>query len=149
MRSNLVIDLIALIVYLLVANPAITGVPLHEWFGLGIFVVFIVHTVQHYDWVIDSFKSIFKRFSLLRHGRLILDILIVISFMICMVSGILISGTVLPEFALYSQGYYFWDPLHAVSAKVLLALLLIHVIINGGILIQKWRHDRQKPEGSK
>ena len=42
--------------------------------------------------------------------------------MACAVSGIMVSGDVLRAFGWYAEGYYFWDPLHAVSAKVLLAL---------------------------
>ncbi|MEI3231991.1 MAG: DUF4405 domain-containing protein [Gordonibacter pamelaeae] len=50
--------------------------------------------------------------------------------MVCVVSGVLVSGAVLPALGYYAQGYYFWDPLHAVSAKVLLALLLVHVVVH-------------------
>ncbi|MDO4289622.1 MAG: hypothetical protein Q4C41_00135 [Eggerthellaceae bacterium] len=42
----------------------------------------------------------------------------------------MVSGAVLPAFGLYATGYFFWNPLHAASAKVLLALLLIHVAVN-------------------
>ena len=48
--------------------------------------------------------------------------------MACAVSGLMVSGAVLPFFGLYAEGYYFWGPLHAVSAKLLLALLLVHVV---------------------
>ena len=39
-----------------------------------------------------------------------------------------VSGAVLPALGLYADGYYFWDPLHAIAAKALLALLLVHVV---------------------
>ncbi|MCI8306359.1 MAG: hypothetical protein HFJ69_07270, partial [Enterorhabdus sp.] len=32
------------------------------------------------------------------------------------------------------EGYYFWGPLHAASAKVLLALLVVHGALNIGTL---------------
>ena len=46
------------------------------------------------------------------------------------VSGIMVSGAVLPALGLYADGYYFWDPLHAIAAKALLALLLVHVVVH-------------------
>ena len=49
---------------------------------------------------------------------------------VCAVSGVMVSGAVLPAFGLYAEGYFFWDPLHAASAKVLLALLLVHVAVH-------------------
>ena len=39
---NLWIDVVALIVYLIVANPIITGLAIHEWISLGVFIIFIV-----------------------------------------------------------------------------------------------------------
>lgn len=39
-RRNLVIDIAALAVYLVAANPAVTGIGIHEWLGLGMLVIF-------------------------------------------------------------------------------------------------------------
>ncbi len=129
-KKNLAIDVVALVIYLVVANPTITGIGLHEWIGLGVFIVFLVHCVVHFDWVVEAVRTIFKSPSFSRTGNLVLDALILVSFMICTVSGIFVSGAVLPTFGLYADGYYFWDPLHATSAKLLLALLLLHVVIH-------------------
>ena len=52
----------------------------------------------------------------------------------CAVSGVLVSATVLPTFGLFAPGYFVWDPLHAVSAKVLLALVLVHAVSHAGKL---------------
>ena len=84
-RSHVLFDVAALVVYLLAANPALTGIPLHEFIGLGAFIV----------------------------------------------AGVMVSGTVLPSMGLYASGYHFWDPLHAVAAKVMLAALLVHVVVRG------------------
>ena len=59
-----------------------------------------------------------------------------VALAVVMVSGLLISGAILPAFGLYADGYYFWDPLHAASAKVLLALLLIHLATNLGVVVR-------------
>ena len=129
-KRNLAIDAVALIGYLVVANPAVTGIGLHEWLGLGIFVVFFVHVLVHADWVLDAVKAALKSSSWGRTGNLVLDAFILIAFMVVIVSGLFISGAVLPTFGLYADGYYFWDPLHAIAAKALLALLLIHVVVH-------------------
>ena len=34
--KNLAVDAVALAVYAVVANPAVTGIALHEWLGLGL-----------------------------------------------------------------------------------------------------------------
>lgn len=52
----------------------------------------------------------------------------------CVVSGVFVSATVLSAFGLFAPGYFVWDPLHAASAKVLLALVLVHAVSHAGKL---------------
>lgn len=126
-NKNLAIDVVALVAYLVAANPMVTGIPIHEWLGLGVFVVFFVHCAVHVDWMAEVLRSL-KKSSLGTRGHLALDVLILVAFMLVTVSGLGVSGTVLPTFGLYADGYYFWNPLHAIAAKMLLALLLVHVV---------------------
>lgn len=130
MKKHMLIDAMALLAYLVVANPLITGIALHEWLSLGLFMVFLLHCAVHYDWVVDVLKRRDQESSLSRRGKLIVDILLLLTFVIVMVSGLCISGTVLPSFGIYIEGYFFWDPLHAISAKVLLALIVVHVAMH-------------------
>ena len=126
----MLVDVIALAIYAAVANPGATGIGMHEWLGLGVAVVFLVHVALHWDWLVDAFRTAFGRPSLARTGNLVLDALILVAFMVCTVSGLLVSGDVLPAFGYYAEGYYFWGPLHAASAKLVLALLLVHVMMH-------------------
>ena len=82
--------------------------------------------------------------SLGRTGHFVLDALIVVAFMTCTVSGVLVSGAVLPAFGLYADGFFFWDPLHAASAKVLLALLVVHVVAHWRWIAGLFRGSRDK-----
>ena len=50
--KRLAVDVVALAVYALVANPAWTGIGLHEWASLGLLVVFVDHCAMHADWVV-------------------------------------------------------------------------------------------------
>lgn len=129
-KRNLAVDALALAVYLVAANPALTGIGTHEWLGLGVLVVFVVHCALHVDWAADAVRGSRFRPSWARTGNLALGVSIVVVFMVVTVSGVLVSGAVLPALGLYAGGYYFWDPLHAASAKVLLALLLVHVVVH-------------------
>ena len=135
------VDAACLLIYLVAANPVITGVGVHEWLGLGVLVVFFAHAAMHADWAIETAKSAFTSPSWARVGNLVLDALIVVTFMAVTVSGIMVSGAVLPALGLYASGYYFWDPLHAASAKVLLALLLVHVVVHWRWVAQALRRN--------
>jgi hypothetical protein len=125
----LVIDIIAAVLYIVAANPVMTGLLIHEWVSLGVLVIFVVHAAQHYDWIIDTLKK-------LRHptpgqiANLVLDTLTVAMFMVVVVSGGMVSRHILPMLGLVAPGYFFWNPLHSLSAKVLLALLIVHIVVH-------------------
>ena len=71
---------------------------------------------------------------------MLLDVALVLSVVVVALSGLMESGAVLPTFGLYAEGYYFWGPLHAASAKVLLALLSVHGALNIGSVWRLMRH---------
>ena len=146
-RKNLVIDLVALLAYAIAANPALTGIGFHEWISLGTVLVLFIHVVFHVDRIVDAFKAIASHHTVAQAGNLVLDVFIFVVLVVCMVSGLMVSGAVLPTFGFYATGYYFWNPLHAVSAKLLLSLLLIHVIAHWRWtvnILKKKGNDRAK-----
>ena len=125
----LVVDALALVLYIVVSLPAMTGVGAHEWLGL----VLLVHGAQHVDF---AGRLLTSRGAWRAKGRILLDAALVLSVAVAVLSGLMESGTVLPAFGFYAEGYYFWGPLHAASAKVLLALLVVHGALNLG---SAWR----------
>ncbi|MCL1846757.1 MAG: DUF4405 domain-containing protein [Coriobacteriia bacterium] len=140
----LTLDIIAAVLYIIAANPIITGLSVHEWVSLGVLLVFIVHGAQHYDWVIEAFRKLRSKPNLLQTANLVLGTLLVAVFMVVTVSGIMVSRHILPLLGLVAPDYFFWNPLHSVSAKALLALALIHVVVHAGWL---WRHIKGWSQG--
>lgn len=118
-RSRVLLDVAVLAVYAVTASPAITGIPLHEYLGLGAFVVLGIHVA------VGANGLITRR----RPWNTVLNAGLLLALALTAVSGVMVSGDVLPALGLYATGYHFWDPLHAVAAKVLLALLIIHVAL--------------------
>lgn len=130
MNRKLIVDVVALAAYLVAANPALTGINAHEWIGCGLLVVFVVHSIQHYDQVGDAFRGSSKG-KLLKRFNIVVDMLVLMLFMVVTVSGFGISGAVLSAFGTYVDGYFLWNPLHSISAKVLLVLLIVHLVLHG------------------
>lgn len=101
----LVVDALALVLYIVVSLPAMTGVGAHEWLGLGIGLVLLVHGAQHVDFAGHLLTS---RGAWRAKGRILLDAALVLSVAVVVLSGLMESGTVLPAFGFYAEGYYFW-----------------------------------------
>ena len=123
---KLVIDAVALVAYVIVSLPSLTGVAFHEWLGLAVFVVLAVHLAQHLYQVIlkraPASDGAARRATPARVARAVLAVLLAVALMV-------------------------WNPLHAVSAKVLLALLLIHLFLNAGMAYRLLQ--RKKPSAKK
>lgn len=122
----------------------LTGISVHEWLGLGVLVAFFVHAAVHADWIVEAVRGSFAHPSWARTGNAVLDVCILVVFMATTVSGIMVSGAVLPALGLYADGYYFWDPMHAVSAKVLLALLAVHVVVHWKWLAKGLKKEKRR-----
>jgi hypothetical protein len=125
MRSKLTVDIAAAVIYLVAANPALTGLAVHEWISLGLVLVLLVHCAIHYDWIINTLRGHVDRAS---RANLVLDAITLIVFIACTISGVFVSRHILPTLGFVAPGYFFWNPIHALTAKALLALLLLHVI---------------------
>lgn len=126
LRRRLAFDGGVLACYVVAANPVMSGIPLHEFVGLGAFVALAAHCAS---------RGVLRGTSGKALGLTVLNLLVLLALATCAVSGIMVSGTVLPLLGLYAEGYYFWDPLHALAAKVLLALLLVHVAVHIPIIM--------------
>ena len=146
-RANLIVDVIAALIYIIAANPLVTGWPVHEWASLGLVLVFVVHCALHWEWAAATLKGRLERSSV---ANLALDVATLVAFMAVTVSGLAVSRVVLPLFGLVSYGYFFWAPVHAISAKLLLALLLVHVVVHWRWLVARLpgrKKQREKDEG--
>lgn len=106
--------------------PAATTVSAHEWLGLAVVAVLVLHCVVHYDQLLALFRKTAKSRNLQLAAKSGMLFLITATAMACCVSGLCISATVLPSLGWLVDGYFFWAPMHAASAKLLLALSIVH-----------------------
>ena len=52
-KTNLLIDLTIFLVFLAAGEPAITGLPIHEWLSVAFIAALITHLVLHWDWIVS------------------------------------------------------------------------------------------------
>lgn len=132
-RNRILVDIAVLAIYAIAAAPVLTGIPLHEYLGLGAFAVLTAHVAVGADGLITRRRPL----------NMILNGALLAALCLTAVSGVMVSGDVLPALGLYATGYHFWGPLHAVAAKVLLALIIIHVVMRVPAAVAVLRGRRQ------
>jgi hypothetical protein len=104
--------------------PDVTGTVAHEWAGLAFCAVLVVHAAR--CWFVRRAR-----------GGAAIQLAILADVAVCMVSGLGISGTILPMAGLFvPDGYYLWEPVHAISAKILLVLTIYHLM---------YQYDKRHP----
>lgn len=113
--------------FALSALPGLTGITLHEWIGLAVTAAFLGHGAVRLGRLRGCCRA---AAGAMPRVHAALDGLILLAWATCAVSGLLVSATVLPAFGLYAEGYYWWDPLHAMAAKALLVLILAHAALH-------------------
>ena len=117
------IDFVMTILLLLLMARQITGDTAHEWLGLGMFVLWIVHHILNHKW----YKQLFKgKYTLLRTLQQITNILLSLSMLGLLVSGIILSRNVF-AFLPLSGGLALNRPLHIVSAFWGFVLMALHL----------------------
>lgn len=114
--------------------PGLTGVGLHEWLGLGVWVALLVHVARHLPKLWAQCRAARKHGALRAKGRCALSLALFVLLAVCALSGIMESGEVMRSFGLYSSGFYSWQPLHAFAAKALLSLVVVHVALHARML---------------
>lgn len=132
-KRKLALDAAAAALFAAAVLPQLTGVAAHEWIGSAALAALLAHLAASLDALAGLCRAA-ARGSLLALARAALDAALFLALAVCAVSGALVSATVLPAFGLFAPGYFVWDPLHAASAKLLLALVLVHAVSHAGKL---------------
>ncbi|MGB9672617.1 MAG: DUF4405 domain-containing protein [Anaerolineales bacterium] len=125
-KTNFVIDFIIFMTFLIVSEPALTGLAWHEWIGLAFFGTIVVHLLLHWDWVIQVSRRYFR--NLLHTSRLnyVIDFVLLVAFVMIGLSGLMISRTLLPLFGIHFTRVSSWRLIHNFSANLMLFLVAIH-----------------------
>lgn len=86
--------------YLVTANPATTGMPLHEYLGVGVFVLMVAHVVM-------SGEGLGGRG---RWTQRVLNGVLLVALAFCVVSGIMCRGRCFPPWAFMRLATIFGIP---------------------------------------
>lgn len=127
------LDLALTIGFLFLMEPRATGLSLHEWGGLGIGFLFVVHKALNWDWIKAVSRNLFRRgtSSMLR-ARYLVDLLLLAGFSLVIVSGMGISKTIDFSWLFGSGAGGPWKGLHLLSALLVLAGVGVHLGLHAG-----------------
>lgn len=135
-KTTIWIDLIAFSAFLLAFMPDLTGYRWHEWLGLAIGGVLLIHLLQHTQWVKGAVQCFArKKWKVL--SKFLLDAALGFSFFTIIVSGVVISSLLMLPLTHYET----WRLIHVIASYATLAALGLKIALHWDWIkktAQKW-----------
>ena len=128
---KIVIDILMTVLLLLLMAYSLVGEKAHEWLGIGMFALFILHHILNNDWSRNLFKGKYTPFRILQTTLVILAL----AFML----GSMISGIVLSRYAFsflsVSGGQSWARTLHMLCAYWGFVVISLHIGLHWNIMM--------------
>jgi hypothetical protein len=144
-RNNFAIDVLAALVYVISTNPVATGTPAHEWAGIGVAFVVLVHLVGHWRQTAGMLQRFFGQLGRLPRLNLAVDAPLMIAFITVVMSGLLVSRSALRPLGWVVSESSVWHAVHSQSATVLLVLMGVHLGLHWSWISSAIRHRVFRP----
>lgn len=149
-RPRLLVDVVLTLSFVALMSVPFTGLLLHEWWGIALIAVIVVHLLGQWDWTVATTRSFVRALT----GRLrftyLLNWALFVAAVLVMVSGILISEVALPSLGLpTARGgdplFRFWRLLRTVSADATIVLAGVHLGLNWRWVLNALRRVARLP----
>lgn len=129
--AKIVIDILMTVLLLLLMAYSLVEEKAHEWLGIGMFVLFILHHVLNHNWCRNLLKGKYMPFRIL---QTVLVILALVSMLGSMVSGIVLSRYVL-SFLHITGGQSWARTLHMLCAYWGFVIISLHIGLHWNIMM--------------
>ncbi|WP_161884364.1 DUF4405 domain-containing protein [Deinococcus alpinitundrae] len=131
---NMVLDSCTFVAFILAMQPHGTGIPIHEWGSVALSFAIILHLVLHWDWISGITRKLLSQLPTETRLGYLLNLIFYIDMTVIILSGLLISKSVLPALGLSVDEHAGpWRRLHGLSADAGIVILALHVAMH-----RKW-----------
>lgn len=120
---KIAVDIAMTAALLLLMTYEMIGQAMHEWVGIGMFMLFVLHHILNGKWSKNLLKG---KYTSLRIVQTMLVVLVLLSMLGSMVSGIILSRHAL-SFLPISSGRAFARTLHMISAYWGFVFMSLHL----------------------
>lgn len=129
-KTNLIVDSAIFLAFLVAMEPRFSGLVVHEWLSLALAAAIVAHLLLHWKWIIQVGGQFFKKLWHSSRLKFVVDLLLFVAFTSVMMSGIMISRSVLPTLGLEISSGHAWRQVHSLSANLGILLVGLHVALS-------------------
>ncbi len=146
-KTKLVIDIALFIAFLIIMDPRSSGITVHEWLATSLLAVITVHLLLSWDWIMQITRRFIGKINNQSRTNYILNWLLFIDGTVIMLSGFMISQSLLPFLGISLPRNFEWRGLHNLSANLFLVLLGLHTALHWGWVVEAFKRYVFQPLG--
>jgi len=129
-KSNLILDLSMFSIFLVVANPHLTGRTVHEWLALSLAGTVLTHILVHWKWVVNVARDFFKKLWHQSRLNFVVNTLFFTTMLGSLISGLMISESVMPALGIQLTVDRSMRMIHSAFSNVSMAVLAVHLVLH-------------------
>ncbi|MCS6993742.1 MAG: cytochrome b/b6 domain-containing protein [Anaerolineales bacterium] len=129
-RTNLIFDSIVFLAFLVLANPDMTGMSIHEWLGVAFLAALLTHLVLHWEWIVSVTASFFKKLWHTSRLNYVVNLLFLVLMTGALFSGLMISESVLAFLGISIERNPVWEGLHHTLSDASVLVLGLHLALH-------------------
>lgn len=130
---KLIVDFLLGALWIILTCYSFTGALLHEWLGVGSVVLLALHLFLNRKWIAGVTRRIFHTKFCITTVLYFCSILLFLSFITTIISGLLMSKVLLPN--LNIGNHMVWKVLHVWASYISLILMGIHVGLHWKLIL--------------
>ena len=138
-KLKLVIDLTIFVAFLIAMDPRSSGIPIHEWLATSLIAALVVHVLLSWDWIARLTRRFVGRMNNQSRINYLLNWLLFMDGSVIMLSGFMISQSVLPFLGISLPRTFAWRGLHEFSTNVFLILLGLHTALHWNWIVDAFK----------
>ncbi len=149
---KLAVDITLTVALLGLWSITLTGLALHEWFGVALIGVILVHLLFNWSWIVATTRRFVRALRTQVRINYVLNVALFVTMTIVIFSGLLISEVALPTLGLSGSPNMFLRFLHILSSDTLLVIVGLHLGMNWKWVVStvrqlftRSRHPRSLP----
>jgi len=138
-KIKLVIDIIIFFVFLIAMDPRSSGIAVHEWLATSALAALVVHLLLSWDWIVGITRRFAGRVNNVSRINYILNWLLFTDGTIIMLSGFMISESLMPFLGISMPQNFAWRSIHDMTANLFLLLLGIHTALHWSWIVDAFK----------
>lgn len=146
-KVKLVIDIGIFIGFLIAMDPRSSGIAIHEWLATSLIAALVVHLLLSWDWITNITRRFLNKVNRISRINYILNWLLFMDGTVIMLSGFMISESLLPYFGIQLPAVYAWRRVHELTTNLFLVLLGLHTALHWSWIVDAFKRYVFQPLG--